>query len=478
MVAVSLKKRVRERYPLQTATHVALPDLMPVLHARDRAEAKIGAIGTVNPRPPGLVNNAIQAVKNTIARGLRWFVRDQVEFNRASMECVQALLEAFNENNRALQAIAAQSVGQFEQLRRELADEARAREALLTQLDTLRSEAQNLQDVRLHWVEWRKEWERKLSINEVQFLRSVADLQSSFQHQAALSESNFRQTVAAQHTDFTAALDRSRIEIQERLWADLERIRTEFEQLIHRELRVVRQRAASLSPAAPPSAAVGTPAGAAADPEIDFLRFADRFRGSEEWVRRAAERHLGVFAGCTRVLDIGCGRGEFLELLRERGSTEAKGIDLSGECVAICRAKGLQAETADLFSYLAREVEPGSLDGIYCAQVVEHLPPARLPEMLRLAAEALRPGGRILLETPNPACLAIFATHFYLDPTHRRPVPSPLLAFYLEECGFGKICVQTLNPAVDSLEGLAELPASFREAFFGGLDYAVSAIRL
>ena len=84
----------------------------------------------------------------------------------------------------------------------------------------------------------------------------------------------------------------------------------------------------------------------------------------------------------------------------------------------------------------------------------------------------------IALETPNPECLAIFATHFYLDPTHQRPVPHPLLAFYLEEFGMGNIAVRKLTPAVDSMPSLKDLPAPFREAFFGGLDYAILARKL
>jgi len=124
------------------------------------------------------------------------------------------------------------------------------------------------------------------------------------------------------------------------------------------------------------------------------------------------------------------------------------------------------------------ELEESSLDGIFCGQVVEHLPPSRLPELISLAAAALRPGGRIVIETPNPACLAIFATHFYLDPTHQRPVPSQLLAFYLEESGFGNIAVEWASPAEESLAGLEELPESFRKEFFGGLDYSISAQRL
>ena len=142
------------------------------------------------------------------------------------------------------------------------------------------------------------------------------------------------------------------------------------------------------------------------------------------------------FKGRGNVLDIGCGRGEFLELMREAG-VPARGIDSSLESIALCHEKGLPAEAADLFDYL-RGLGEGELDGIFCAQVVEHLPPERLPEMIRLAASRLERNGVIVIETPNPDCLAIFATYFYLDPTHARPVPEKLLAFYLSEFGIGK----------------------------------------
>ena len=87
--------------------------------------------------------------------------------------------------------------------------------------------------MRSHWAEWRLEWERKLAENEVQFLRSVADLQGGFQHRVTLMDANYRDAAARQHTDFHAALDRYGTEIQKRLWDDLERIRLEYEQIIH-----------------------------------------------------------------------------------------------------------------------------------------------------------------------------------------------------------------------------------------------------
>jgi len=209
---------------------------------------------------------------------------------------------------------------------------------------------------------------------------------------------------------------------------------------------------------------------------IDLARFALCFRGSEEYVKAGQRLYVPSFEGCQSVLDIGCGRGEFLEIMRE-ANIPAMGIDLSRESVAICRLKGLEAETADLFTYVAGLPEE-SLDGIFCAQVVEHLPPERLPEMIQLCAGRLARNGVMVIETPNPECLAIFATHFYLDPTHARPVPHPLLAFYLEEFGVGVMEVRKIAPAVESMPSLNSLPEAFRDAFFGGLDYAIIGKKL
>jgi len=101
-----------------------------------------------------------------------------------------------------------------------------------------------------------------------------------------------------------------------------------------------------------------------------------------------------------------------------------------------------------------------------------------LPAMVRLCAAKLRRGGVLAIETPNPECLAIFATHFFLDPTHTRPVPHQLLAFYMEEAGFGLIEVHRLSPAMETMPEIADLPERFREKFFGGLDYAIVGKKL
>lgn len=477
-----IQQRVRARYPAGDAPglNVPLADLMPLLHARDAAEAKVASIGTVNPRPPGLLNDAIQAVKRLVARLLDWHVREQVEFNRGVIECINRTLEAFNQLNRSLAALDRAVAG--------LADEAR-----------------QLRDLRHHWTEWRQGWEQKLAANEIHYLRGLADLQAAFEQrvgslEAALryrvdqleqsqrrwlaeAEGRFRELAGRQHSEFTAALARASeewsaaaartaLEAEQRLAGEWERFRLDCERLIHHELRVVRQRLASApaAVAAPPSAP------SAAVPRLDWLGFAQRFRGPEEHVKQAQRWYVERFRGCRNVVDLGCGRGEFLELMAEAG-IPARGVDLSEEFVALARSKGLAAERADLFDFLA-SLADHSLDGLFCAHVIEHLSPERLPRLIELAAAKLCRNGLAAFETPNPECLAALAKHFYVDPTHVRPVPASLLVHYLEEAGFGAIEVRPLAPAVDSFPALADLPEAFRSAFFGGLDYAVLARRL
>ncbi len=465
-VLQEVRDRVRARNPEGVpigpaeagSPKIPLADLMPLVHARDSAMGKVAAIGTVNPRQGGIVNSLVQAWKRTVARVLDWHVREQVEFNRKIVDCIDSTIEAMTEQNRAMVELGAQLSVRMAELGARLHEEEKL--------------GNELKDIRNHWAEWRFEWERKLQQNEMQFLRSVADMTGAFQHRVNVMDASHRDIVRAQHADFEGALDRSMIDVQKRIWADMERIRLEYERLIYSELRTIRQRTVITSPL-PPQAA---PAAPHADLGFDYGRFAERFRGTEEYVKAGQKFYLEHFAGCQNVLDIGCGRGEFLEMMKDAG-VPARGIDLSEESVALCRHKGLTAEVADLYRYLS-EMPEASLDGIFCSQVVEHLPPERLPEMIKLAVSRLSRKGVIAIETPNPECLAIFATHFYLDPTHTRPVPHPLLAFYLEEFGVGNIEVRRMAPAVESMASLKSLPEDFRDAFFGSLDYAILGRKL
>jgi len=458
-VVAEIRQRVRARHPNGTVSgDVPLPDLTPLLHARDAAEGKVAAIGSVNPRPPGLANSIAQSVKRLVSRALNWHVREQVEFNRAVLGCVQSTIEALNDCNRAVSMLSARIAG--------------AADA-----------EQHLNDIRTHWNHWRVEWDQKLSATEIAFLRSVADQQGAFQNRVTSMEATNRELMRSQHMNFEAALERSVgnihkqlaadiEELQKKFRADLERIRLEYETIIHAELRTLRQKASL--PADPASQVAAAPPHGFQD--IDWLKFAEKFRGSETAIEQRQQIYALRFRDHAPVLDLGCGRGEMLEVFR-RSNIEAKGIDLNEDSLAVCRAKGLQVESADLYAYL-HALPDSSLRGAVCSQVVEHLPPERLPELIRLAHAKLRTGGLLAIETPNPECLAIFATHFYLDPTHRHPIPPALLSFYLEEAGFGRIEVERLSPAVESMPSLQELPDAFRKEFFGALDYAVFARKL
>jgi len=465
-----VKQRVRSRYPSGSVPvdrpgaapmRIPLVNLMPLVHARDAAMAKMAAIGSVNPRSGGVVNKAIQFGKRTIARSLEWFVRDQVTFNRQTMACVEATIEALNELNHSIVTLAGEFNEQAASERQERAD--------------LKDESLQLRDIRARWDQWSTYWEQVNAKNEMQFLRAVADLQTGFSHRANQMESNFRDMYKAQHSDYLGALDRTDLAIQKKLWADLEKIRMEYDRLIHTELRLIRQRTPTAI-SSPATDAIEVPARGKSAANFDYARFAERFRGSEDYVRANQQFYIPYLQEAGSVLDLGCGRGEFLELVRERG-IRGRGIESSAESVRYCRSRGLEVEEADLFKYVAALPEQTE-DAIFASQVVEHLETARLPELVLLCASRLRKGGMLAFETPNPECLAIFATHFYLDPTHERPVPYPLLSFYMEEAGLGKIEVHTLSPASESYPEIKLLPEPLVKRFFGGLDYAILGFKL
>jgi 2-polyprenyl-3-methyl-5-hydroxy-6-metoxy-1,4-benzoquinol methylase len=153
-------------------------------------------------------------------------------------------------------------------------------------------------------------------------------------------------------------------------------------------------------------------------PLIDFKLYEDELRGDEQWLKGHQERYLHHFAGARGVLDVGCGRGEFLELLRE-ANVPATGVDLDGGMIAHCRGKGLSVEQSDALDYLAG-LDPSSTGGIFCAQLLEHLDAEDAITFIDLCARALQPGTALVIETPNPESLIVFSA-FYQDLSHVRP---------------------------------------------------------
>jgi SAM-dependent methyltransferase len=175
-----------------------------------------------------------------------------------------------------------------------------------------------------------------------------------------------------------------------------------------------------------------------------YVGFEDQFRGSQQAIRERQQSYLPYFAGLTDILDVGCGRGEFLDLLAAHGIT-ARGIDLNHEMAEQCRARGLDVAEADVVSYLAG-LEDASLGGIFAAQVVEHLEPGYLLRFLELAFHKLRPGGRLVLETLNPACWVAFFESYIRDITHVWPLHPDTLKYLVVASGFSRANIEYRSP--------------------------------
>ena len=213
----------------------------------------------------------------------------------------------------------------------------------------------------------------------------------------------------------------------------------------------------------------------AANLEWRFL--AARFSGVEEQIRAQAEPFAALFPRAGRVLDLGSGRGYVLALLRERG-VEAYGVDIDGAAVAETSGRGFEVYEADAEAHL-RTLADRSLDGIYSAHVAEHVLPGKLVEILRQARRVLKPGAPLVMATPNAATLTVSAHTFYLDPSHRRPIPPELFQFLLEVEGFANVEVRSYALSEQRLRedvadgAVRENVKLLNRTLFGDRDYAV-----
>ena len=199
---------------------------------------------------------------------------------------------------------------------------------------------------------------------------------------------------------------------------------------------------------AAPAAGTGTQAelDAAAD-AYAYVGFENLYRGSRDEIRSRLTEYLPLFADASDVLDVGCGRGEFLDLLRER-DVRARGVDVNAEMVEECRRRGLDASAGDALTHLDA-LEDESLGGLFAAQVVEHLQPDYLVRLLNVAGRKLRPGARIVLETINPRCWFAFFDAYIRDITHVRPLHPDTLTYLLGASGFQRTTVRYLVPYPD-----------------------------
>ena len=211
-----------------------------------------------------------------------------------------------------------------------------------------------------------------------------------------------------------------------------------------------------------------------------YLAFEDVFRGSRTDIKSRLVPYVDplLIAGAGQkdkpIIDIGCGRGEWLELLKDNGFS-AYGIDINTMMVERSLSFGLDARHADLMAHL-HSIEDAARGAVTAFHVVEHLPFGTLVDFLDEALRVLMPGGVLILETPNPETMRVGATTFYNDPTHRNPLMPEVLRFIVQHRGFSEVEVLKLHPFTQGL--LQEKTADaemLNEVLFGPQDYAILA---
>lgn len=188
-----------------------------------------------------------------------------------------------------------------------------------------------------------------------------------------------------------------------------------------------------------------------------YRAFEDKHRGSRELIKERLRVYLPFFIPLAGLhphlptLDLGCGRGEWLELMADNHIT-AHGVDLDEGMLAACRERGLSVLHTDALAHLQAQSDH-SLLAITGFHIAEHLPFDLLQALFTQARRVLIPGGLLILETPNPENLLVGASHFYMDPTHQRPLPSQLLSFLAEHHGLGPVKVLRLQEPAHLLQG-------------------------
>jgi O-antigen chain-terminating methyltransferase len=211
-----------------------------------------------------------------------------------------------------------------------------------------------------------------------------------------------------------------------------------------------------------------------------YLSFENRFRGQRSDIKERVRFYLPFLrdaqAGAVGrpILDLGCGRGEWLELLAENGFAAA-GVDLNLAMVAQCHQRSLAVTQGDALAHL-RSLQPESQGAISGFHIIEHLPLETLLDLFREARRVLQPGGLAIFESPNCKNLMVGACNFNIDPTHRRPVYPETAEFMLATQGFEQIQIEYLSPVdTNHLPSSQDLPSLLQQLLYGPQDFAVLA---
>ncbi|MBP5492306.1 MAG: class I SAM-dependent methyltransferase [Clostridiales bacterium] len=172
---------------------------------------------------------------------------------------------------------------------------------------------------------------------------------------------------------------------------------------------------------------------------VDYDQFEGYFRGDEASIRVRQEEYIPYLKEKKEVIDLGCGRGEFLELLRDYG-LHGIGVETYTKFYEECRAKGMDVRKMDALEYM-QSLPAESVDAVVGFQLIEHLKPAYLLNLCKTCYEKLEKDGVVIFETPNPTCLSTYTNAFYMDMTHEKPVHPKTMKFIMETAGFTDVTI-------------------------------------
>ena len=216
-----------------------------------------------------------------------------------------------------------------------------------------------------------------------------------------------------------------------------------------------------------------------------YLKFEDKFRGDRSEIKERLERYIPILENLdehnnhdsTNVIDVGCGRGEWLELLKEKRFIYT-GVDMNQNMVEFCSGLNLNVVKDDAISYLSK-LEDSSVYVITGFQILEHIGGDNIIKLLKESYRVLKSGGMAIFETPNPENIIIGACNFYLDLTHSKPIPPTQLQFLAESCGFDRVDILRLHPynAIDVTNVESIEIGEIANFFNGTTDYSILAYK-
>ena len=445
-----VRLRKEEAPPAQTVPPApgapAQPDAALVISqhlAKAREVAQVGLALPPMSETHGIKRAFATQVAKVVLRLAQLFIRDQRTFNLAVLD----MLQAFVDRSRQQSAELAQRAEQV----------SASRQALSAQMGVVGRDLEKVaHDVAV--------LDQRLAEQQAQAARRLDEID------ARMRAADARMTAAENTTgnDRHGNADlfgqvRTAVSLQER------RLTLLLEETIRRQLKPLDEKQLQKFASELPHIQ-----------DANYLSFEDSFRGSREEIKKRVAIYLprlrAAVAGTDEapILEVGCGRGELLEVLRSEG-LKAAGVDSNVAAVEKCRELGLDIALGDLFETLAKTAD-GSLGGLVALHVVEHLPFELLQKLLDETLRVLRTGGIAIFETPNPQNILVGASNFYIDPTHRNPVHPQTLHYLVEARGMIQVESVMLHPFPKEMHlPESDSPAArfINEHFFGPQDYAV-----